>query len=89
MSRKLSRLTFLEQLGGVTAASLGASVVGVPSSVGSLVTAADAAEMGSRRLRSTQFSARRDRTSYRWRIQRDAQRIRPIRLGMPPLRGRA
>ena len=47
MSRKLSRRTFLEQLGGVTAATLGASVVGVPSSVGSLVTAADAAEMGS------------------------------------------
>jgi hypothetical protein len=46
MSRKLSHRTFLGQLGSATAATLGASLVGVPSPVGSPVTATDAAEMG-------------------------------------------
>jgi hypothetical protein len=46
MSRKLTRRTFLEQLGGATAATLGASVVGVSAPFGSFVTTANAAEMG-------------------------------------------
>ena len=46
MSKKLTRRTFLEQLGGVTAATLGASALSLPA-VGSLTTAANAAEMGS------------------------------------------
>lgn len=46
MSRKLTRRTFLEQLGGATAAALGAGVVGAPSLAGSTVVHTAAAEMG-------------------------------------------
>ncbi len=45
MSEKLTRRIFLERLGGATAATLGASVVGLPASRDS-VTAVHAAEMG-------------------------------------------
>ncbi len=59
MSRKLSRRTFLGQLGSATAATLGASLVGVPSPVGSPVTATDAAEMGQNELSDRRWQAYR------------------------------
>lgn len=56
MSRKLSRRTFLEQLGRVTAASLTAGVVGIPAS-------ADAAKAGSKKPPLV-FSTNGDEESY-------------------------
>src|SRR5262245_61438130 len=44
--RTLTRRTFLEQLGGVTATTLTAGVVGAPSLTGLTVADADATEMG-------------------------------------------
>src|SRR5262249_24894380 len=57
VSRKLTRRTFLEQLGGATAATLGASVVGGSSPVGSFVTSANAAEMGPGEVRDRRWQA--------------------------------
>jgi len=59
MSRKLSRRTFLGQLGGVTAASLAARVAGVPL-LGSLnPTAVDAAEMAPTAVQDRRWQAYR------------------------------
>jgi hypothetical protein len=56
VSRKLSRRTFLEQLGSVTAASLTAGVVGIPAS-------ADAAKAGSKKPPLV-FSTNGDEDAY-------------------------
>lgn len=64
MSKKLSRRTFLGQLGGVTAASVAVGVAGISSPRGLYPAVADAAEMGS--------GAVQDRRWQAYRLRQDA-----------------
>ncbi len=64
MSKKLTRRIFLERLGGATAATLGASVIGLPPTSLDSVTAVSAAEMGP--------SDGHDRRWQAYRLRQDA-----------------